>query len=71
MKLNDAINFLTTQKMFHDPIARDRYNFLTKSQFDKLRASGLIKSETHSEASAKTGWRFVQVTYYYVKPAIE
>lgn len=71
MKLNDAINFLNTQKMFRSPVARDRFNFLTKSQFDKLRASGLIKSETHTEASAKTGWKFVQATYYYVEPVLK
>lgn len=66
MKLNDAINYLNSQPMFKEPISRDYYRFLSNSQFDKLVAAGTIKSVEKTVASAKTNWKLMPVTEYYV-----
>lgn len=66
MKLDSAINFLNSQSMFKNPLPREKFNFLSKSQFEKLRSSGLIKAKKVSEATSKTNWNFVEITLYYV-----
>ena len=66
MKLNDAIDYLNSQPMFKNPISRDHYRFLSNSQFDKLVANGTIKLVERAIATAKTKWKLVPITEYYV-----